>query len=72
MPDLKIQHEYKELAEEYAGLVKAHFNGRLRSICFFGSAALGNRFLEAEWHAHQSSSCLQTTKFIQCIPLKLS
>jgi len=51
MPNLRIQHEYKELAEEYARHVKVHFNSRLRSICFFGSVARGQATPESDLDA---------------------
>lgn len=36
-----LQVEYRDLAAEYAELVKAHFGDRLVSLCFFGSVVRG-------------------------------
>jgi hypothetical protein len=43
-----LQAEYRDFASEYAERVKAHFDDRLVSICFFGSAARGEASLESD------------------------
>jgi predicted nucleotidyltransferase len=46
--DVKLQAEYRRLAEEYAQLVRGFFGNRLTSICFFGSIVRGNTTLESD------------------------
>jgi hypothetical protein len=43
-----LQAEYRDLAEEYAQRVKAHFGDSLVSICFFGSVARGEASPESD------------------------
>lgn len=44
----KLQPEYRELADEYARLVKEFFGDSLRSICFFGSVVRGEATPESD------------------------
>ncbi len=46
-----LQSEYRELAAEYAQLVRQHFGDRLCSICFFGSAVRGGASPESDLDA---------------------
>lgn len=46
-----LQPEYRDLAAEYAELVKAHFGDRLVSLCFFGSVVRGEASPETDLYA---------------------
>lgn len=46
-----LQPEYRDLAAEYAELVKAHFGDRLVSLCFFGSVVRGEASPESDLDA---------------------
>lgn len=37
----RLTKEYRELIEEYASRIQAHFGERLKTICLFGSVARG-------------------------------
>lgn len=46
-----LQSEYRDLASQYAQLVKQHFGDRLYSICFFGSTVRGEATSESDLDA---------------------
>jgi hypothetical protein len=46
--NVKLQAEYRELAEEYARVAREFFGNRLLSICFFGSVVRGTATPESD------------------------